>query len=512
MAASAATVSAVLIVKDEEDVLASCLEALTWADEIVVYDTGSTDATRDIARLYTDKVIEGYWDDDFGAARNRAKDHATMEWHLTVDADEVFVGDPAHVRAQLAAATPSTVGFMVVVENVMSNVFVGSTDSNGLRIFRREWFTWRGALHEQPVPLRNGSTVNLRSALLRHSGYGRMPAEVAEKGERNLRVAEAELEQAEASGTATPAELATIRANLARSLGIAGRPGEALDLGEAVWGSGDLGVLAAETLARGMTSTALAGHRPRAEVEAWIDRWLSVAGNAAWPYAARAEVASRFDDPAGVIDALERVPTRVVNSTGQRLQRRTFARLEVEALAALGRTRQACEVAVATAAAGGPPITATELLTWLGEEGMRDVLAAMGTSTRRTFALLCATGASEADRTALRHLRELGPVDVTLAYCAQRVAPAMDLEEATEWAVVVRAAGLGELCPVVALARASAVEPRRRALAAALAVSAFADERALPALEEALAQVAPEDEAALLGELDVVAPGLVTAS
>ena len=67
------TVSVVMIVKDEEAVLAKSLESTTWADQVVVYDTGSTDATREIAARYSDTVVEGYWDDDFAGARNRAQ-------------------------------------------------------------------------------------------------------------------------------------------------------------------------------------------------------------------------------------------------------------------------------------------------------------------------------------------------------------------------------------------------------------------------------------------------------
>ena len=51
------TISLCMIVKDEEDVLARCLEsAADAADEIIIVDTGSADATKEIARRYTDKV------------------------------------------------------------------------------------------------------------------------------------------------------------------------------------------------------------------------------------------------------------------------------------------------------------------------------------------------------------------------------------------------------------------------------------------------------------------------
>jgi GT2 family glycosyltransferase len=87
-------VSACLITKDEEANIATCLASLDgFADEIVIYDTGSTDATVSIARDLGATVIEGYWDDDFSRARNAALEHCSGEWIAWLDADETLVCD-----------------------------------------------------------------------------------------------------------------------------------------------------------------------------------------------------------------------------------------------------------------------------------------------------------------------------------------------------------------------------------------------------------------------------------
>jgi len=83
------TISVCMIVKNEEKNLAACLDCLkNIADEIIIVDTGSTDATKDIAKQYTDKLYDFTWVDDFAAARNFAFSKATMDYIYNADADE----------------------------------------------------------------------------------------------------------------------------------------------------------------------------------------------------------------------------------------------------------------------------------------------------------------------------------------------------------------------------------------------------------------------------------------
>jgi (heptosyl)LPS beta-1,4-glucosyltransferase len=82
-------VSAVLIVKNEEDRLGDCLESLAWTAEIIVVDSGSTDNTLHIAKRYTDKVyVHNEWL-GFGKQRQLAQEYATCDWVFAIDADEV---------------------------------------------------------------------------------------------------------------------------------------------------------------------------------------------------------------------------------------------------------------------------------------------------------------------------------------------------------------------------------------------------------------------------------------
>ncbi|WP_276948671.1 glycosyltransferase family 2 protein [Acetatifactor muris] len=85
------TISLCMIVKNEEKILARCLDSVAeLADEIIIADTGSTDATKEIAGRYTEHVYDFPWVDDFSAARNFAFSKASMEYIYSADADEVL--------------------------------------------------------------------------------------------------------------------------------------------------------------------------------------------------------------------------------------------------------------------------------------------------------------------------------------------------------------------------------------------------------------------------------------
>ncbi|MBI2419141.1 MAG: glycosyltransferase [Ignavibacteriales bacterium] len=83
------TISACLIVKNEEKYLRECLESLKGAvDEIVLVDTGSTDTTVKIADEFQCIILHYEWNNNFAEARNFALRHCTKQWVLYIDADE----------------------------------------------------------------------------------------------------------------------------------------------------------------------------------------------------------------------------------------------------------------------------------------------------------------------------------------------------------------------------------------------------------------------------------------
>lgn len=97
------TISATIITKNESRHIGSCIEALLWADEIIILDCGSTDGTQDICKKYGPKVKlhETDWP-GFGKQKNRALDLATSDWILSIDADEIITPE---LKAEILSAT-----------------------------------------------------------------------------------------------------------------------------------------------------------------------------------------------------------------------------------------------------------------------------------------------------------------------------------------------------------------------------------------------------------------------
>lgn len=105
-------VSAVVIAKNEERRIAPCLESLSWTDEIVVVDSGSTDGTVDVARRFTDKVRSVSWK-GFGPQKQAAVDLASHDIVLNVDCDERVTPELAEEIRSILSAESMRAGYSV---------------------------------------------------------------------------------------------------------------------------------------------------------------------------------------------------------------------------------------------------------------------------------------------------------------------------------------------------------------------------------------------------------------
>lgn len=195
-------ISVAMIMKNEADELADCLASLRpFADEIVIYDTGSTDDSVELARSLGAVVIEGEWRNDFGWARNQAMEATRGTWILSIDADErleIDHGVVPEIRG-LLGDDPPVERFIIELFDLQGSVHAPVRATSGVpmaRLFRRSSCRWVGALHEQP-DARPG-TPKVRSVLLPgvrylHRGYLNEYVDGRNKWARNLEVATAGL-------------------------------------------------------------------------------------------------------------------------------------------------------------------------------------------------------------------------------------------------------------------------------------------------------------------------------
>ena len=210
--------TASLIVRDEAELLADCLESLRGVvDEIVVVDTGSVDATIDIAREHGARVDARGWTGSFAEARNTALDMATGEWILYIDADERLAPtDRATIEALLTDA--EEVAFRLLLQPQ-----AGMTPYREYRLWRNDpRIRFEGVMHEKVVPAihaiaeADGRPIGTCDLLLRHIGYD---GDQTRKHRRNLSLLRRQL-------AAEPDNLFNLH-HLSRVLGGLGAPAAA---------------------------------------------------------------------------------------------------------------------------------------------------------------------------------------------------------------------------------------------------------------------------------------------
>ena len=145
-------ISLCMIVRDEERVLERCLSSIAdLVDEIVIVDTGSTDRTKEIAKKFTDQIYDFQWVDDFSKARNFAFSHATMDYIMTMDADEVLESsDVKHFRSLKECLLPEIeIVRMKCVTRMEKDVDHIFDEEYRLKLFKRQReFVWEGSIHE----------------------------------------------------------------------------------------------------------------------------------------------------------------------------------------------------------------------------------------------------------------------------------------------------------------------------------------------------------------------------
>ena len=145
------TISLCMIVKNEEEVLARCLDTVKdIVDEINIVDTGSTDKTVEIAKRYTDRVFFFEWIGDFAAARNESFKHATKDYILYLDADDVLLEEDQKKLKELKETLDPSVDSVSMYYDAGTDEFGNVTlRYRRNRLVKREKnFKWKGDCHQ----------------------------------------------------------------------------------------------------------------------------------------------------------------------------------------------------------------------------------------------------------------------------------------------------------------------------------------------------------------------------
>jgi len=144
-------ISAALITNNEEANVEEALQSLAWADEIVVADSGSTDATVDICRRYTDKIFRRPWT-GFVDQKNYVVAQASHDWIISLDADERIGPQLAREIEQLRRAGFQHAGYRMPRVAFFMGRWIRHGDwypDYQLRLFDRRRGRWSGGcVHE----------------------------------------------------------------------------------------------------------------------------------------------------------------------------------------------------------------------------------------------------------------------------------------------------------------------------------------------------------------------------
>lgn len=165
-------ISVIVITKNEAHDIRDCLESVRgWVNEIVVFDSGSSDGTQAICRELGAQVSETDWP-GFGQQKQRALDAAAGPWILSLDADERI--SPALRDEIVAAVTQSTVKLhQIPRESNYCGTWIhhsGWSPDYVLRLFQKDAARFsRDLVHERIIPVEGLPIATLSNKLIHYS-------------------------------------------------------------------------------------------------------------------------------------------------------------------------------------------------------------------------------------------------------------------------------------------------------------------------------------------------------
>jgi len=164
--------SVAIITKNEENRLPDCLASVSFADEVVVVDSGSTDRTVEIARRFGARVHDEPWQ-GFGRQKQMAIDRCRHDWVLVLDADE-RVASAARAEIEEVLATGSCVAYSFPRKNYFCGRWLkhaGWWPDRVVRLFRKESARMSSSLVHESLEV-HGPVGKLHNPLIHHANRG----------------------------------------------------------------------------------------------------------------------------------------------------------------------------------------------------------------------------------------------------------------------------------------------------------------------------------------------------
>lgn len=195
-----ASLSVIIITKNEARHIAACLESVRFAREVIVLDSNSTDATAEIARQYGALVHQSDDWPGFGRQKNRALSFATQPWVLSIDADE-RVSEPLRNEILQTLSSPQANGYFMPRLSELCGQPIhhsGWWPDYVLRLFRRECGFFTEAIVHERVEV-TGSTGKLQ-ACLHHYPYETLDALILKMNRYSTDAATMMAEQGKSAG------------------------------------------------------------------------------------------------------------------------------------------------------------------------------------------------------------------------------------------------------------------------------------------------------------------------
>jgi len=163
-------ITATIITLNEESNIKAACESVAWADEIVVVDSNSTDATRELASASGARVITNAWP-GFGAQKQFAVEQATHEWIFSLDADERVSDELRNSITKLRQETQLADGYEIARRTYYQQRWIrggGWYPDRQLRLFRKSRGRWKERHIHESVAMNAGSRIERLNGDLLH--------------------------------------------------------------------------------------------------------------------------------------------------------------------------------------------------------------------------------------------------------------------------------------------------------------------------------------------------------